>query len=666
MPLEPGKSQKAISRNIAVERHHGKSEKQAIAIAESNARRTGDREKDKRRCGLCGKLLPSGHPYMNCAACIRRLEKGEPAASIMTKAKDDLQPVGAEDPARSLALARHNSGQTQSQDKRGKDMKEELTPVGDAAYKRGDKLSTAEHPGAVGTVMYVMPDGSLNVRWDTPPSKTLPLGHSNMERWEPREHGLLRRAGDERGKDMTEELTPVGDRNPWPEFDDVVRELSVARKRLALAETREEEAAAMPEHERLLRKKKDIERAGPSKRAKDTELPMPIKTSNLVPRELQTRIEVAQHNYRKAPTQSNHDALQKLFAERKKAQGSQLQCANKALYGVGRDTELPVPIKTSNLVPLPTEMDDQPRYAGQRRGAARRGAKATDFTNSTKGELVKQLGKWEIYKMPDGKFKGTTYSGYAPVKGSTAAEVEQKIRGKAKATDSVNLSELRSGSDPQDHMARAAQYEVAGDRARALDSYRSAAAGYRKAGDRAAMSEAQDGIDACQARFATQYDHPSFGRVRVCDSASTAMQVAVARTRAGEDVRVDGRTVRPGRARDEHEGFKKLEGKLAHEKGVSDPAAVAAAIGRKKYGTEGMAKKAAAGRAKDATAIYPTEAVARKRGQSLADIYNVVYVVKRGEGEYQVVEGRPSDTASIVATLRGKVKTSASKEVQPV
>lgn len=47
---------------------------------------------------------------------------------------------------------------------------------------------------------------------------------------------------------------------------------------------------------------------------------------------------------------------------------------------------------------------------------------------------------------------------------------------------------------------------------------------------------------------------------------------------------------------DEHEGFEKLEHSLAHEKGVRDPKAVAAAIGEKKYGKEGMAKKAAAGR----------------------------------------------------------------------
>ena len=47
---------------------------------------------------------------------------------------------------------------------------------------------------------------------------------------------------------------------------------------------------------------------------------------------------------------------------------------------------------------------------------------------------------------------------------------------------------------------------------------------------------------------------------------------------------------------DEHVGFKRLEGELAHKKGIHNPAAVAAAIGRKKYGEAGMARKAAAGR----------------------------------------------------------------------
>lgn len=44
--------------------------------------------------------------------------------------------------------------------------------------------------------------------------------------------------------------------------------------------------------------------------------------------------------------------------------------------------------------------------------------------------------------------------------------------------------------------------------------------------------------------------------------------------------------------------FKKLEGQLAREKGVKDPAALAAAIGRKRYGGKRMGQLAAKGRAR--------------------------------------------------------------------
>ena len=46
--------------------------------------------------------------------------------------------------------------------------------------------------------------------------------------------------------------------------------------------------------------------------------------------------------------------------------------------------------------------------------------------------------------------------------------------------------------------------------------------------------------------------------------------------------------------------FSKLSNKLAKKKGVTDPDALAASIGIKKFGKEGMAKKAAAGKAKAA------------------------------------------------------------------
>jgi hypothetical protein len=45
-----------------------------------------------------------------------------------------------------------------------------------------------------------------------------------------------------------------------------------------------------------------------------------------------------------------------------------------------------------------------------------------------------------------------------------------------------------------------------------------------------------------------------------------------------------------------HIGFDKMKNKLAHKPGIKDPAAVAAVIGRKKYGAKGMAAKAAAGK----------------------------------------------------------------------
>lgn len=44
--------------------------------------------------------------------------------------------------------------------------------------------------------------------------------------------------------------------------------------------------------------------------------------------------------------------------------------------------------------------------------------------------------------------------------------------------------------------------------------------------------------------------------------------------------------------------FEKLKNKLSHKKGIYNPAGLAAAIGRKKYGSKKMAKFASQGRKK--------------------------------------------------------------------
>lgn len=49
-------------------------------------------------------------------------------------------------------------------------------------------------------------------------------------------------------------------------------------------------------------------------------------------------------------------------------------------------------------------------------------------------------------------------------------------------------------------------------------------------------------------------------------------------------------------AEEAHVGFTKLKSQLGQRKGVDDPGALAASIGRQKFGAKGMAKKAAAGR----------------------------------------------------------------------
>jgi hypothetical protein len=75
-------------------------------------------------------------------------------------------------------------------------------------------------------------------------------------------------------------------------------------------------------------------------------------------------------------------------------------------------------------------------------------------------------------------------------------------------------------------------------------------------------------------------------------------------------------TITEGSLDEKHIGFAKLKNKLAHRKGITNPGAVAAAIGREKYGKNKFQKAAAAGKSLHEQLA---ESVSRKHFQMVAD-----------------------------------------------
>lgn len=201
--------------------------------------------------------------------------------------------------------------------------------------------------------------------------------------------------------------------------------------------------------------------------------------------------------------------------------------------GKAKDMELPVAVKPVDLVPGPSGENNEETYAPRPVGDA----EFHPFTPYQK--------KPEVCSICGG------HKSFAHHINSEGKLIEVKPSDRAKDNKRVNdakatLTIEHSGSAPADHLLRAATYEVQGDRARALDSYRTAASGFRKANDQAGEAKAREGIAQCQSvSYDKQYDHPGRGRTRVCDSADSALRTAVERTRAGESVQIVGTTVRP-------------------------------------------------------------------------------------------------------------------------
>jgi hypothetical protein len=693
------------------------------------------------------------------------------------RAIGELEPVGAEDPQRALALAKHNAGVTKSQDFKGfadeelkhVGAKDGFRPCAEPAPKKGyesfmdtvkrlKEKELAKKPEAKDTLEPVGDE-----LWTPGHKNPVPAGWLKLSK------EAMRAAGEAQVAAAKYDRYRPDNKSLFS----ALRRLNEAQNKGDEAKLRKEAATIMAETA--------------SKRAKDTELPVPVKTSNLVPMPSGERNE---ERYAPRPVGDAYKAHDPWYGERIKELEEEVERCKKA--GEPYKDEL------RDIAEYKKEDAEREKHTKRARGGDRKRAKDNAFERGDAVKVTKtpaagaigvivgrtSLGQWKV-KFEDGNTgafdaaslrlldgsrmsdrKHATDSIQEQISGSepkdhlhraalragaakardanlnnlSLPELRQELRtvrdklgkkhspqmdkvwkndverlmslikAKSGAKDEYHFAKQRSGSGPADHLHRAAQYEIQGDRARALDSYRAAASGYRKANDRANEAKARDGVEACQSRFAAQYDHPSAGRVKVCDSAEQAVRTAVERTRAGEVVRVDGKTVRPGRARDtqqglgysdkrkclscagvgertsgnkcvtcngtgkvkvkddtggpppvdepaypgmpdpvrtddaklceecgkesqeprkpnehmdseglckhckvklgyratdEHLGFKKLEGKLAHEKGVSDPAAVAASIGRKKYGATGMARKAAAGRAKDAREVQP-------------------------------------------------------------
>jgi hypothetical protein len=478
----------------------------------------------------------------------------------LRRAYDEIQPVGSEDPERDAALAAHESGETEAQDRRkAKDVSSRSDPwLAMVKRQYNDKIYTSvrntfKASGKEAAANYLQKFTTRKVEGATaqPPTRgedvlPVPIKTSNAVPMPTENDGAQRYATDRwRGKDK---MPPMRAKDTDP------------RKPLYV----QGEWKVMPTHDpdkvQVLR---------------GTQLVNEVEDLEAAKRFIAGKAKTADAELKNTSTQ---DIKMEILALEDKEKLSNVQAARlkmlKDELSNRRGTDHVRPVGDANAA-------SDPHLA--------------EVKKTWNDKIYKKY--LSIYNM-DGKEAATKYLQQFTTK---------KLGDHKRATD-AKIVEQRGGSEPADHLYRASVYEVQGDRARALDSYRAAASGFRRlasdateqyivtgettsngskqsffnskveadkeseklkqlgwknvkvssANDAARKREAQarDGINACQTKFAQQYQHPGTGRVKVCDSASTALRTAVERTRAGEVVSVIGKTVRPGRARvcDSREG----------------------------------------------------------------------------------------------------------------
>jgi hypothetical protein len=563
MPLLKGSSQKTISKNIATERHAGKPEKQAIAIAESEARRTG-RDVSKNACPLCGQtkllkdnvLKPHYADGKLCPASYLRIETAEQQARE-SKAKDAVTPIAV-----------------------GKDVR---------SSRRG---LVYDHPKILAIRKQIQALEDRGVPYDDP--RILKLTHKIM---------VL----EGNAKDA---VTPI------PVGDDY-----------------EEEGWEHPDvkhaPKRPLRPHEDVKDSSPKstkdtvmRSAKDAVTPIPVKPLL----NYQTTTKPLEEVFRPRTSEEIAARFKKMkdAARAKDARVRWVDHSDGCSATVGSKTY-------SDIVQLvDTARGQWYRVKGlsgrkfETRAEAQKAAEQTVLKDAARAkddsswdnnltELTKRI-KEKVREM---KADGTVSMSAANLKqvvslrGLSFPNANAFERAFAEAINKAGVGRFIIGKDAARAKDAMTPEEEKWAKAR-VRGYEGVVV-YEKAILSGTMKEMK--VDFVRREDALAWIQRNKDRGNVSRAYVTEKWV-------NPVTAFDAKNAVTPIAVDEHLGFKKLEHSLAHKKGVTDPKAVAAAIGRKKYGAAGMAKKAAAGRAKDSEGQWKVSMMHSYRGQQSPVLVN--------------------------------------------